>query len=112
MIKLFRTNEDLKAKVEKAFDKLPNTDKLNKRGVRRNKRNLKKAIKKADRWAAETFKQYHVLLLVGGKIAVFDNQAMNIYNKKAVRKLKAFEFKQMALYSTQWTTKRKSKGGS
>lgn len=112
MIKWFKTNKALRVKIDKAFSKLPNTDKLTKRGVRRNKRNLKKAIRKADKYAAETFRQYHVLLVSGGKIAVFDNHAMNIYNKKAVRRLKAFEFKQMALYSTQWTTKRRSKGDS
>lgn len=73
-------------------------------------RDFIKAVRKARRRAIITRRQIHVIPIKGGKLAIVDNEYMKVYNKHAVRKLTATEFKKIAIYSTKWTTRKRSTG--
>jgi len=77
--------------------------------VWRSKRSLNKAIKKADQQAKQTGRQYYVVKVDNSGLAVVDNSFIKIYNRKAKRKIRSYELKQMSLYATPWTTKKKQK---
>ena len=77
--------------------------------VWRSKRSLSKAIKKADQQAKQTGRRYYVVKVDNSGLAVVDNSFIKIYNRKAKRKIRSHELKQMALYATPWTTKKKQK---